>query len=306
MNQWEPQAVDKALAYFERAVAREPDFAAGHVGLAYAYTFLLTLGRVNKEEAMARARKAAARAEELDPGGGEALMASADIKLFLDWDFDGAAEAFQKALSVTPGFAQLHHDYSFLLRITADSDGAISALEKATGLDPLSSPYNNALANAYTAAGRFEDAAAQFERTLDTDPDFYPALEGRGWLLLHSGDVSGAIATFRALRAGNPQRERCLGSLGFASGLAGESDVARECLAELHRWREDGRGTHPSFEMALVHAGLGELDEAFRHLGAALEERDGSMLFLRTSVRGWAGLREDPRFEDLLRKIGLI
>ena len=305
MNQWNPRAAERALDYFERAVAREPNFAAGYVGLSHAYTFLLTLGHVNEEEGVARAREAAARAEELDPGGGEALTALAVIKLFVDWDFDGAAVAFQKALSLNPGSAQLHHDHAFLLRITADSDGAITALEKATVLDPLSSPYNNELANAYTAAGRFEEAAAQFERTLDTDPDFYPALEGRGWLLLHSGDLPAAIDAFRSLRLGNPHREQCLGSLGFASGVAGETEVARECLAELHRWHKEGREARLSFEMALVHAGLGEFDEAFRHLDDALERRDGSVLFLRTSVRGWGAMREDPRFEDLLERIGL-
>ena len=154
--------------------------------------------------------------------------------------------------------------------------------------------------------GRFDDAAEQFERTLDTDPDFFLALEGRGWLDLHRGDLPAALDTFRSLRIANPGSEKAIGSLGFACGLAGHVDDARECLDELRQWQAYGRGVCVSFELALVHAGLGELDEAFHHLDDGVEQRDSSLLFVATSVRGWGGLREDPRFQDLLRKIGPI
>ncbi len=304
MNQWDASGVERALDYFERAVARDPGFAAAYGGLAYAYTFLLSLGHMSKEEGVGPAREAAARAEELDRWGSEGLAALAAIRMFSDWDIEASHAGVRKALARSPGSAQLHYDYSFVMRAMSDSDGAIEALETATRLDPLSSPYNNALANEYTTAGRFDDAAELFERTLDTDPDFFPALEGRGWLQLHRGDLSTAIDTFRSLRIAAPESEKALGSLGFACGLAGHVDDARECLDELRQWQEDGRGVHVSFELALVHAGLGELDEAFHHLDEGIERRDSSLLFLKTSVRGWGGLREDPRFQDLLRKIG--
>ena len=315
MNQWDASGVERALDYFERAVARDPGFAAAYGGLAYAYTFLLSLGHMSTQEGaslffslprknVARAREAAARAEELDPGGSEGPAALAGICMFIDWDLEAAGVEMRKALARSPGSALLHYDHSFLMRAIADMDGAIAALETATRLDPLSSTYNNALANEYTTAGRFDDAAELFERTLDTDPDFFPALEGRGWLQLHRGDLSTAIDTFRSLRIAAPESEKALGSLGFACGLTGHVDDARECLDELRQWQEDGRGVHVSFEFALVHAGLGELDEAFRHLGEGIERRDSSLLFVKTSVRGWGGLREDPRFQDLLRKIG--
>jgi tetratricopeptide (TPR) repeat protein len=226
--------------------------------------------------------------------------------MFADWDVEAAHDGVRKALARSPGSAQLHYDYSFVLRAISDSDGAITALETATRLDPLSSLYNNALANEYTTAGRFDEAAEQFERTLDTDPDFFLALEGRAWLQLHRGDLPTAIDMLRSLHTANPGTERALGSLGFALGVAGHVDDARECLDELRQWQADGRGVCVSFELALVHAGLGELDEAFHHLDEGVEQRDSSLLFVATSVRGWGGLREDPRFQDLLRKIGPI
>ena len=306
MNQWNADGAERALYYFEQAVARDPGFAAAYGGIAYAYTFLLSLGHMSQEEGVASARDAAVRAEELDPEGTEGLAALADIKMLIDWDFAAAAAAMQEALARNPGSAQLHHDYAFVARANGDLDGAIAALEIATSLDPLSSPYTNALANDYTSMGRFEDAAELLERTLDADPGFFPALEGRGWLQLHRGDLSTAIETFRSLRNAHPGREKALGSLGFAYGVAGHVDDARECLEELRQWHADGRGVHVSFELALVHAGLGEFDEAFRHLDDGVERRDSSLLFMRTSVRGWGGLREDARFQDLIRKIGLI
>ena len=259
---------------------------------------------MSKERGVEPAREAAARAEELDPEGSEGLAALAAINMFSDWDIEAAHSGVRKALARSPGSAQLHYDYSFVLRAISDSDGAITALETATRLDPLSSLYNNALANEYTTAGRFDDAAELFERTLDTEPDFFPALEGQGWLQLRRGDLPSAIDTFRALRIAAPGSEKALGSLGFAFGLGGHVDDARECLDELRQWQADGRGVQVSFELALVHAGIGEFDEAFHHLDVGVERRDSSLLFVGTSVRGWGGLREDPRFQDLLRNIG--
>ena len=107
------------------------------------------------------------------------------------------------------------------MRAVGDLDGAITGLETATRLDPLSPLYNNALANDYTSAGRFDDAAEQFDRTLDTDPDFFLALEGRGWLDLHRGDLPAAIDTFRSLRIANPGAKRLLGRWGSPLALRG-------------------------------------------------------------------------------------
>jgi TolB-like protein/Flp pilus assembly protein TadD len=306
MSQWDAAGVERALDYFERAVARDPGFAAAYGGLAYAYTFLLVLGHMGNEEGVGPAREAAARAEELDSEGSEGPAALAYIRMFLDWDIEAAGAAMRKALARSPGSAKLHYDYAFVMRAIGDLDGAIAALETATSLDPLASLYNNALANDYTSAGRFDDAAERFERTLDMDPDFFLALEGRGWLDLHRGNLPTAIDTFRSLRIANSGSEKALGSLGFACGLAGHTDDARECLDELRQWQVDGHGVNVSFELALVHAGLGEFDEAFRYLDEGVEQRDSSLLFVATSVRGWGGLREDPRFQDLLRKIGPI
>ena len=211
MNQWVATSVERALDYFEQAITRDPRFAAAYGGLAYAYTFLLSLGHMSKEEGVGRAREAAARAEELDPEGSEGLAALAAIRMFSDWDVPAAHDGVRKALARSPGSAQLHYDYSFVMRAISDSGGAIAALETATRLDPLSSLYNNALANEYTTAGQFDDAAEIFERTLDTDPDFFPALEGRGWLQLHRGDLPSAIDTFRSLRMVAPGSEKALG-----------------------------------------------------------------------------------------------
>ena len=284
----------------------DPDFTAVYVGLAYAYTSLGLAGAIDKEEGTALAREAARKALELDPEGVEGNLSMARIQFFVDWDFEGAGAFLGRAATENPGFAEVHHDYSFLLRAQNRLDEAISELRAAVDLDPLSLLYNNALANAYTAAGRYEDAEAQFEQILEIDPGFEPSLEGQGWLYLHRGDLAQAVDSFEALHREAPKRETAVGALGFSYGLAGRPDDARECLKVLQEWDlgEHG-GVLPSWEMALVHAGLGELDEAFEHLNDALEQRHTSLLLIRTSVRGWGGLREDPRFGELCTKIGL-
>ena len=268
--------------------------------------FLAGLGAIDKEEGIALAREAARKALELDAEGVEGNLAMAEIQFFVDWDFEGAGAFFERAAAENPGFAQVHHDYSVLLRAQNRLDEAISELRAAVELDPLALPYNNVLANVYTAAGRYDDAEAQFAQTLEIDPGFEPSLEGQGWLYLHRGDLAQAVDRFEALHRKAPKRETAVGALGFAYGLAGRPDDARECLKVLQEWDlgEHG-GVLLSWEMALVHAGLGELDEAFEHLNDALEQRHTSLLLIRTSVRGWGGLREDPRFGELCTKIGL-
>ena len=305
LGQWTPRGARRAVEYFEQAIRLDPEFPAVYGGLAYAYTFLVAVGRWKRKAGIVLAREAAERSLELDPDGIEGNLAMADILLFIDWDFKGAAAVFDKAAAANTGFAQVYHEHALVLRILGRLDEAIGELEAAVELDPLSLPYNNALANAYTAAGRYEDAEAQFEQTLEIDPGFEAGLEGRGWLQFHKGDVEGAVERFKSLRAMDPARDKSIGALGFACGLAGRVDEARECLETLRQWDQKGHGAPKSFEMALVHGGLGELDETFRHLRDALDQKDPSMLFMKRSVRGWGKAREDPRFQEIFDEIGL-
>ena len=290
LGQWNAHGAERAVEYFKQALELDPDFTAAHGGLAFAYMFLAGLGAIDKEEGIALAREAARKALELDAEGVEGNLAMAEIQFFVDWDFEGAGAFFERAAAENPGFAQVHHDYSVLLRAQNRLDEAISELQAAVELDPLALPYNNVLANVYTAAGRYDDAEAQFAQTLEIDPGFEPSLEGQGWLYLHRGDLAQAVDRFEALHRKAPKRETAVGALGFAYGLAGRPDDARECLKVLQEWDlgEHG-GVLLSWEMALVHAGLGELDEAFEHLNDALEQRHTSLLLIRTSVRGWGG-----------------
>ena len=306
LGQWSANGAERAVEYFKQALELDPDYTAAYGGLAYAYTFLVAMGAIDNKEGPALAREAARKALELDAEGMEGNLAMAGIQFFIDWDLEGAGAFFERAAAENPGFARVHHEYSFLLRAQNRLDEAISELRVAVELDPLSLPYNHALANAYTAAGRYDDAEAQFKQILEIDPGFEPSLEGQGWLYLHRGDLAKAVDSFEALRRKAPKRETAVGALGFAYGLTGRPDDARECLKVLQGWDlgEHG-GVLPSLEMALVHVGLGELDGAFEHLNDAVEQRHTSLLLIKNSVRGWGGLHGDPRYGELCRKIGL-
>ena len=305
LGQWRSQGAERAAEYFKLSIEIDPNFPAAYGGLSYAYTFLVATGQMDRKSGIDLARTTADKALELDPDGIEGNLAMADLLLFIDWDFRRARDAFEKAVAANPGFSQVYHERAMVLRILGRTGEAIRDLERAVELDPLSLPYNNALANAYTAAGRFEEAEVQSDRTLEIDPNFQAGVEGRGWLLLHRGDVEGAIERFRALRALDPKRDKSVGALGFAYGMAGRTTEAQECLALLREWHDPGHGGSTTFEMALVHAGLGEVDEACQHLRTAFEQREPGMLFLNTSVRGWGGARDAPCFQAIVDEIGL-
>jgi len=305
LGQWRSLAAERAAQYFKLAIESDPTFPQAHGGLAFAYMFMVATGQMDRETGADLARRTVERALELDPTGIEANLAMADLLLFIDWDFERAREAFEKAVAANPGFAQVYHERALVMRILGRIDDAIRDLQRAVELDPLSLPYNNALANALTAAGRYEEAEAQSDRTLEIDPAFQAGVEGRGWLLLHQGDLEGAIERFTAVRALNPRRDKSVGALGFAYGLAGRLEEARECLELLRSWHDADRGGSITFEIALVHAGLGEVDEACRYLRNAFEKRDPGILFLNTSVRGWGSAREASCFRAIVDEIGL-
>lgn len=303
-NRWTPKDAQTAIVHFERSAEMDPTCALPFSGLANVYTFMASIGQIPAEDAFPRAAAFARHALELEPNAGEGHMALGAVRLFYDWDFEGARTSLEEAVRRLPSSAEARHIHSLYLKAVGRLDDGVSEMETAVRLDPLSLPMNYALAVAYLTAGRLDEAEIQVRRTRELDPGFRAAVELSGFLRVHRGDYEGALEFWQQLPEVTGDDFIGLAPIGFALARLGREAEARELLARLDERADRFPGLNLSMAYALLHWGLGELDKVFDHLRAAVDQRMGVAVFLATSPN-WAPLRDDPRFQALVAEIGI-
>lgn len=301
-NQRTQEALKKSIASFQQAIARDPGYAPAYSGLAETYAMLGFRGAFPSKEALSRAKAAALKAIELDNDLAEPHASVAFIAETYEWDWGTAEREYKRALKLNPSDAQAHNWYAGYLTYTGRFDDGIAEAQRARELDPLSLPINNALAGRLLAGGHYDEALRQVQETLELDPHFAPAHQTMGWVYLHSGKKKEAIQEFQNALAFSGTEDADLQlDLGFAYAVSGERDQARRILARLVKLHE--QGIVPSGSVAILHAALGESNEAFAWLEKAFEEKDPQLTYIKVGRR-FEPLREDPRYERLLHRVG--
>jgi TolB-like protein/Tfp pilus assembly protein PilF len=302
-NQRTKDALNKSITSFEQAIARDSGYASSYSGLAEAYAMLGFRGGISSKDAFSHAKAAALRAVELDDDLAEPHASLAFIAETYEWDWAAAEREYKRALELNPGDAQALNWYAGYLTYTGRFDDGISEAKHARDLDPLSLPINNALAGRLLAGGRDVEAFRQAQQTLQLDPHFAPAHQTLGWFYLHTGKQAEAVREFEtALELSGTGDTDLQLDLGFAYAISGNRDEARRILASLEKLHE--QGVVPSGSVAILLGVLGEPDEAFTWLEKAYRERDPQLTYLRAGRR-FEPLRKDPRFEQLIRRVGL-
>lgn len=302
-NRRTEQSIREAIACFEDAIERDPDFALAHVGLADAYCVLPDYSAYPPRDAFKRARDAARKARELDPFLAEAHASRANIRLLHEWDWAGAEADFRHAIQLNPGYAVAQHWYGHCLLYTGRVDGAIEWLEQALSLDPLSMIIHSTYGLALYAAHRFDEAVSSLQQAIELDPEF-----GLAHLYLALVHVE-RDRTDEALSSVETAAER----LGSGGGLVeatrvtvlacqGETEQAQARVGRLLEQAE--AGTASPVTVAAAVGALGEMDEAFKWIERAYEGRDSLLRFLK-ALPVFAPLREDPRYRHWLEQLGL-
>jgi TolB-like protein/tetratricopeptide (TPR) repeat protein len=300
-NKRDEEGVKKSLEYFRRVLDRNPTYAPAYSGIADAYLTLYDYEYLPKEEAAAKARAAALRALELDESLAEAHNSLAHLSLH-DWKWEAAEQGFRRAIELNPSYVPAHHWYALCLTAMGRMDEAVAAIQKAQELDPLSLRINADVGMALHAAGRYDEAIEQERKTIELDSNFRVAYWIRGMAYEQKGMFEEARRGFREALARSPGNPNYLASLGHSYAVAGAKDTARAILDTLERQARKGEAS--PFFLALVYAGLGEKDRAFQWLERAYQERSGSVRYLKVEPR-LDGLRSDPRFAALLKKVDL-
>jgi TolB-like protein/DNA-binding winged helix-turn-helix (wHTH) protein/Tfp pilus assembly protein PilF len=301
-NKRDAPGLRRSIEYFERAIARRPDYALAHVGIADAYIVLADQGNLSAREALPRARAAALRALEIDPSLAEAHASLAMVRGIHDWDWAGSEKGFRRAIELNPSYATAHHWFAHLLRALGRFAEAVAETRRAQELDPLSLIINSNVGSALFYAGRHDEAAAQYRRTLQLNPDWAPAHWGLGRTLRQQGRVPESLAEHAKAVAASRRDAGYVCTLANALALADRRAEAQELLEEMEQ-RARSQYVSP-YDLALVHAGLGDHERALAALEQAYTERHSSLRQLRVDER-LDPIRADPRFESLARRVGL-
>ena len=291
-----------ALAYFNQAIDEDPRYAQSYSGLADTYALLgdWQYAVMTSKEALPKAKAAAIKALELDNSLGEAHNSLAFCLDGFDWDFPSAGKEFQRALELNPGYATAHHWYAWHLSLLGRYDEAIEEMRKAENLDPLSLIINADLAEILLLAHSYDESIRQSRKTIEMDPNFALAHNQLGQAYLQKQLSDEAITELQKavqLSAGSPT---CLANLARAYASSGKKSEAAKLLSDLKR-RSSPRYSHAP-EIAVVYAALGDKNQAMTWLEKGYEERFNPGVLLRP---GFDPLRSDPRFQEVVRRIGL-
>ncbi len=296
------EGLQKAVEHFERAIKKEPNYALAYAGLADSYILLGPNNVRPPKEIYPQAQAAAVKALEMDDTLAEAHTSLAFVKLLYEWNGQEAEKEFRRAMELSPNYPTSHHWYAYALASLGRMDEALGEIKRAQELDPLSLTINSDVAQILFFAGRYDEGIEQCRRTLDLDPNFGPAYWYLGLLYEEKGMEKEAAAAFlkqASLAGGSAETATALEKASQAQGIKG---YWRKLL-EL--WKKKSKeGTPPAFNWAVACARAGDKDQALKHLEMAYQERHPSMVFVKVEPV-FASLRSDPRFADLLRRIGL-
>jgi TolB-like protein/Flp pilus assembly protein TadD len=305
-NQLTAAAFKKSIEYFEQAIDKDPGYALAYAGLADSYS---ALGGdwlyLPPSDSLPKAKAAAKKALELDDTLAEAHAALA-YATFFDWDWPNAEREFKRAIELNPSSALSHERYAEFLRTRLRFNECMAEGQRAQELDPLSPDVVAGLGFLYLSTQRHDESIAQFQKALELNPNASGIRGALSWAYVMKRMYPQALAEYdkipdqdKAVRAENQFVASPLGWVYAVSGRRADALKIAQGFRDL-----SSHAYVDSYLVAAIYAGLGDKDEAFRLLEKGYEEHTSSMPYLGVDVF-WYGIRSDPHYADLLRRIGL-
>jgi serine/threonine-protein kinase len=295
LNKMTPEGTEKGLDYLRQAIEKDPEDPLAYGGMALGYV-ASAHGPGAPPDALPRAKAAALKALELDETLTEAHAALAQIKLYGDWDWKAAEQAFQRALELNPNLALTRANYSWYLQLFGHTDEALEEMRRVQEVDPLTPLWPAWQGWQYWLAGQYDKAIDEARKSLELDSDFAVGLVALGSAYADKGMYEEAIKAHQ--RAGVVSRA-WKSALGCTYAMAGRQDEARLVLAEL----EADPTPWDTFFIAQIYAVLAEKDEAFRWLEAAYEPPRHPHVPWISHPPAFKPLHDDPRFGHLLSRM---
>ena len=301
-NKRNPEDLQKAVEYFRQALDKDPAYSLAYAGLADTYPYLSFFHVVPPRVAMPKAKTAAAKALEIDDNLAEAHVSLGYVSFTYDGDWSAAGKHFEQALALNPAYSGAHTFYAFYLSSLGRSEEALAVAKRALDRDPASSAVSHSLAVQFYLARQFEQAIEQAHNTLEMDAHFAISYEVLGEAYLSKGMYREGLLALKQFSALSRSSATSRALLGYSLARLGEHSAALRIIEELEAGSK--QRFVPALLFALVYAGLDDQDQTFSWLEKAYEERFYRVAYLKVEPL-WDRLRPDPRFVDLLRRVGI-
>jgi TolB-like protein/DNA-binding winged helix-turn-helix (wHTH) protein/Tfp pilus assembly protein PilF len=294
------QSMSTAIGFFNRAIQEDPNDARSYAGLAQCYIVLPMVAKTSQSEAYQKARDAATKALDLDDSLAEAHLSIAEVRLYGDWDFAGAENEFKKTLELNPNYSTGHQWYGEFLSLMARHEEAIRELQTALALDPFSAVVHLQFGNTLQQARQYDRALAQYQETLKIDPKFTVAFHSIHWIYRRQGMLAESIPplrTFAQLWDPGTDWSALVDRMAATYSTGGRTAYLRQ-FVKIH-----AHISRPWYYLALDYADLGDREHALTALNKSYENRHLEVLWLLVDPE-LDRLRSDPRFQELVRKVG--
>ena len=300
MWQLTPAALQEAIGNLEQSIRMDPRSALPYAGLAYAYASLPITSDVPPRDSFLKAKQAAAQALALDDNSAEAHVALCVIRFWSDWDWAGAEEECREAIALNANYAIAYMRYAHVLSNEGRHSEAMAEMERGRLLDPFSPWMQTFEGFFFYQAHQYEPAIEQLRRAVALTPNFWVAHIELCKVYEQKGMFDDALTECHLaykFSGGNTEASSLMGHIYAAQGKRSEAQREIEELNRLSRAKYV-----PPYNLALIYMGLGNKQKAMEWLEKAYLDRDIHLVFLRVEPK-WDAVREDPRFQDLLRRI---
>lgn len=293
-----------SVDYFNRAIQIDPQWAAPYAQLARSYHWIGSSGHT---EFYSKSKAAALHAISIDDGVAEAHSALAFVLHNYDWDWSGAEHEYQRALELNPNYSEAHHGYALLLMAAGRNQEAVAEIRRAQELDPLFTTLQINVGAVYSCVGRHDEAIEQLQNIAELNPK--NARFELGWAYIRKGMYPEAVANLEkavAINRDDPDELLYVEGLAYAYAAVGRKKEALKMLRELERQEANGKPVAALWGTGLyaIYFALGQRDQALAWLEKAYQARSDSLLYLRCWPE-FNRLRADPRFADLVRRVGI-
>ncbi|HEX8847745.1 MAG TPA: protein kinase [Pyrinomonadaceae bacterium] len=303
-NKRTPQDIRTSAAYFQQAITVDPNYALAYVGISDSYLLLgipdAMTDMLSPQESLPQARAAADRALEIDGSLAEAYASRAHVR-WKERDWTGAEEDFKRSIGLNPNYANARLFYGLYLSSASRHEEALRELRQAQEIDPLSFPINAGVGFALYFARRYDEAIEQYKKTLEMDSTFALVRQRLGLAYAQKGAHREAVAELQQAMNYSNRAPLAVASLGYVYAVSGNKGEAQKMLSELKDLSE--RRYISTYSVAMIYVGLGEKEQALQWLARGYEERNIELAWIKVEPR-LDPLRDDPRFQELLRKIG--
>ena len=301
-NQFTVAGHEKAITYFQQAIARDPSFAEAYSGLADSYHFLVVADSISTQAGESKALDAARHAIALGEGLAESHSALGSVMIGL-WNWSEAEAELKRAIEFNPSYSTEHRIYAALLVALRRHDEAWEQINEAMRLDPLSLPNNAEVVRTLYYARDYDRAIEQAKKALQLDPGYYRIHFWLGRVYTQKRMYEEAIAEAEKILQAMPDSNIGLTELAYSLASGGRQPEAQRVLQHLEE--KSKRDFFPAYNLAVIHIALNEKDTALYYLQKAYQERDWALMVLAVEPR-LDPLRSDPRLQELARRVALL